>query len=255
MHEKERHRIILAEVSEKPVATVSNLVHLLDVSEATIRRDIAFLHKQNQLRRVRGGAESLHPPKVTSLIGRPLAISQTMNAKAKRKIAKAAVGLCQIGDSIILGGGSTVSMMSEYIQEMRLDVMTNSFLIASNLLRSEKCNVTLPAGKVYREQSLILSPYIEDGSSYVSAAKIFFGAHGISGLGVTEADPLIVQAITRLLKRAEQKVLMIDSSKFTQSSSLVVCALEDIDYLITDDNIPDKSAQLIEQAGCNLMVV
>ena len=44
MHEKERHRIILSAVQEKPVVTVQELVDLTDSSEATIRRDIAALH-------------------------------------------------------------------------------------------------------------------------------------------------------------------------------------------------------------------
>ena len=62
MHEKERHRIILSAVQDKPVVTVQELVDLTDSSEATIRRDIAALHLQKKLRRVRGGAEAITPP-------------------------------------------------------------------------------------------------------------------------------------------------------------------------------------------------
>ena len=56
MHEKERHRLILSAVQEKPVVTVQELVELTQSSEATIRRDIAALHVQKRLRRpgVRG---------------------------------------------------------------------------------------------------------------------------------------------------------------------------------------------------------
>ncbi len=62
MHEKERHRIILSAVQEKPVVTVGEMVELTESSEATIRRDIATLHVQKKLRRVRGGAEAINPP-------------------------------------------------------------------------------------------------------------------------------------------------------------------------------------------------
>ena len=55
MHEKERHRIIVAAVQERPVVTVPELVELTSSSEATIRRDIAALHVEKRLRRVRGG--------------------------------------------------------------------------------------------------------------------------------------------------------------------------------------------------------
>ena len=62
MHEKERHRLILSAVQERPVVTVQEMVALTDASEATIRRDIAALHMQKRLRRVRGGAEAMVPP-------------------------------------------------------------------------------------------------------------------------------------------------------------------------------------------------
>ena len=56
MHEKERHRLILSAVEGKPVVTVQELVDMTEASEATIRRDIAALHLQKRLRRVRGAA-------------------------------------------------------------------------------------------------------------------------------------------------------------------------------------------------------
>ena len=62
MHERERQKLILSAVQERPVATIAELVDMTGTSEATIRRDISALHLQGKLRRVRGGAEALHPP-------------------------------------------------------------------------------------------------------------------------------------------------------------------------------------------------
>ena len=44
MHEKERHRVILSAVEDRPVVTVIDACNLTGASEATIRRDIANLH-------------------------------------------------------------------------------------------------------------------------------------------------------------------------------------------------------------------
>ena len=79
MHEKERHRLILAAVQGKPVVTVPEMVELTDASEATIRRDIAALHMQKKLRRVRGGAEAISPPQFVGLAGRPFSLNETAN--------------------------------------------------------------------------------------------------------------------------------------------------------------------------------
>ena len=46
MHERERHKLILNAVQERPVATLSELVEMTGTSEATIWRDISALHVQ-----------------------------------------------------------------------------------------------------------------------------------------------------------------------------------------------------------------
>ncbi|PPC78251.1 DeoR family transcriptional regulator [Pokkaliibacter plantistimulans] len=254
MHEVERHRIILSEVGEKPVVTLNYLVDLLGASEATVRRDINVLHKQGKLKKVRGGAESLHPPTSPSLAGRPFSVNQTINAKAKRAIARLAATLCREGDSIIINGGTTTFFMAEHLKNSHLHVLTNSFVIAEYLLKNSKCGVTLPGGTVYREQNIILSPFPRDVSSQFYASLLFIGAQGVGQLGVMETDPQIVQAETKLLEQAEQRVLLVDSSKFGNRSSLIVCPLNKIDIVITDDGIDQKSRKMIEDAGCKLMI-
>ena len=83
MHERERHRLILAAVQDKPVVTVQEMVELTESSEATIRRDIAALHMQKKLRRVRGGAEAISPPQFVGLAGRPFSLNETAQHRAE----------------------------------------------------------------------------------------------------------------------------------------------------------------------------
>ena len=47
---------------------------------------------------------------------------------------------------------------------------------------------------------------------------------------------------------------MVDSSKFRNRSSLILCPLARIDRIITDDGIADKEAAMIEAAGVALTV-
>ncbi len=162
MHERERHRIILSAVQEKPVITIQDLVELTEASEATLRRDIASLHMQGRIKRVRGGAEAIHPPQFGSLAGRPFKVSESENGDRKRAIAREAVALCDEGDSIIINGGSTTFQMVHYLAPRRLQVLTNSFAIAEHLLRQSKSTVIVPGGAIYRDQSLILSPFDND---------------------------------------------------------------------------------------------
>ncbi|WP_137131324.1 DeoR/GlpR family DNA-binding transcription regulator [Rhizobium sp. FY34] len=255
MHERERHRIILSAVQEKPVITVQDIAELTEASEATIRRDIAALHVQGKLRRVRGGAEAVHPPQLGNLAARPFRVSESLNIDKKRAIARAAVELCEEGDSIIINGGTTTFQMVHYMSARRFQVMTNSFVIAEHLVKQSKCTVNVPGGAIYRDQSLILSPFENDAIRHFYARRMFIGAQGISALGVMEPDALVIQSEQRLMRQADELIVMVDSSKFSRRSAMILCPLESVSTIITDDGISDEAAAMVESVGVRLITV
>lgn len=254
MHETERHRIILSAVQDRPVMTVADLCGLTGASEATIRRDIATLAGQKKLRRVRGGAESVNPPQFVGLAGRPFSLNEQINIAQKQAIARAAVALCGDGEPIIINGGTTTFQMVHPLATRRLQVFTNSFPIAEHLLKHSKNTIMLSGGAIYREQNIILSPFDNDVTRNFYARRMFMGAQGIGPLGLMEADPLLIQAEQKLIGQADELVVLVDSSKFENRSSLVLCPLARIDTLITDEGISDKAAAMLEAAEVRLIV-
>ena len=254
MHERERHGIILSAVQERPVATVAELVQLTGTSEATIRRDINTLHTEKKLRRVRGGAEALVQSALPGLAGRPFSVNRTMNTAEKQAIAREAVALCEDGDAIIVNGGTTTFEMVHPLAGRRVQVMTNSFPIAEHLLKHSKNTVMVPGGALYREQNIILSPFENDMTRHFYARRMFMGAYGIGAMGLMENDPLLIQAEEKLIGQADELVVLVDSTKFANRSSLVLCPLERVHTLITDDGIDDRTAAMLESAEVRLIV-
>jgi DeoR family transcriptional regulator, ulaG and ulaABCDEF operon transcriptional repressor len=254
MHERERHRIILSAVQEKPVITIQDVAELTDASEATIRRDIASLHVQGKLRRVRGGAEAVHPAQLAPLAGRHFHVSESENAHKKRAIAREAVALCQEGDAVIINGGTTTFQMVHFLAARRLQVMTNSFAIAEHLVKNSKSSVTIPGGAIYREQSIILSPFDNDVTRNFYGKRMFMGAQGVGPFGVMESDALIIQGEQKLINQADELVLLVDSTKFARRSSLILCPLSRVSTIITDDGISDADRKMTEEAGVQLIV-
>lgn len=254
MHERERHRIILSAIQEKPVITVQDIAELTEASEATIRRDISALHVQGKLRRVRGGAEAVHPPQIGQLAARSFRVSESVNIDKKRAIARSAVDLCEEGDSVIINGGTTTFQMVHYLAARRLQVMTNSFAIAEHLVKHSKSTVTIPGGAIYREQSLILSPFENDAIRNFYARRMFIGAQGVSPLGIMEGDALVIQSEQKLMHQAEELIVMVDSSKFHRRSSLILCPLDRVTTIITDDGISVEATRMIEDAGISLVI-
>jgi DeoR family transcriptional regulator, ulaG and ulaABCDEF operon transcriptional repressor len=254
VHEKERHRIILAAVQDRPVVTVQQLVELTESSEATIRRDIAALHMAKKLRRVRGGAEAISPPQFVGLAGRPFSLNETANIAQKKAIAREAVALCAEAESIIVNGGTTTFQMVYPLSCRRMQILTNSFAIADHLLKHSKNTILLPGGTIYREQMIVLSPFENDVTRNFYARRMFMGAQGLGSLGLMEADPLLIQAEQKLMGQADELVVLVDATKFARRSSLILCGLERIGTVITDDRVDDRAAAMLEGAGIRLIV-
>ena len=80
------------------------------------------------------------------------------------------------------------------------------------------------------------------------------GVQGLGPLGLMEADPLIIQAEQKLLGQADELVVLADSSKFENRSSLVLCPLSRITTVITDERVSDKTASMLEAVDVNLIV-
>jgi DeoR family ulaG and ulaABCDEF operon transcriptional repressor len=254
MLERERHRLILKLVNERAVVSVPDLVDLLDASEATIRRDINALAESGELKRVRGGAEALNPRHEPHLAGVPFFVNQAVALPEKRAIARAAAGLIGPSDSLIITGGTTTWRLVEFLKDRVCDILTNSFPIAAELLTHSRSRITLPGGTIYREQSLVLSLADCDVVDQFSASILFSGAYALGQQGFMETDPLVAQATRRLLKRAERLVVMVDSRKLRQRSSMVVAPLARISVVITDDGAGDAELAALREAGVEVVI-
>jgi DeoR family ulaG and ulaABCDEF operon transcriptional repressor len=254
MLEPERHNLILKLVDERSIISVADLLDLLGASEATIRRDINTLAERGEVKRIRGGAESVRPRHQPHLVGVPFALSQDISVPQKRAIARAAAALIAPSESIIINGGTTTFALVEFLADHDLDILTNSFPIAAKLLATSRNRITLPGGTIFREQNIVLSPFSNDSIENFWGSKLFTGCFGLNRFGIMEADPLIVQAQTKLLKRTEDVVVMADSSKLRRKSSMIVAGLERISTVVTDEDARPEELKVFKAAGINVII-
>ncbi|MBK6468229.1 MAG: DeoR/GlpR transcriptional regulator [Rhodobacter sp.] len=253
MHERERWQLILSRLKERGIVRVADLVGLTGASVATLRRDLAKLEDSGQLRRVHGGAESVASGQ-TALTATSFDASQTINAELKRAVACAAADLCEDGDSIILNAGSTTWFMAQCLRGHRMQVLTNSWPIAQELIAHSANRVVLPGGELYREPGIILSPFDEDAIQHFAASKMFMSCYAITPLGVIESDPLIARAEAKLLSRTENLVVVADSSKFEARGNMVVCPLSRVSTVVTDTGAPPQMVDHLRSVGIDVVL-
>jgi DeoR family ulaG and ulaABCDEF operon transcriptional repressor len=260
MLEQQRHRLILDLLEERTFVRLQEFVDALDASPATIRRDIGKLAGEGRLQKIHGGAQLPDAAVRSSAVQTPLRgssfrVNLERHVAEKRAIAERAVALCQDGETILVNGGSSTFMMGEFLCRRDVNVLTNSFALAGVLLESGACRVTLPGGEIYRRQNIILSAFEEDLVHRYQARWMFMGTPAIGVHGVMESDPLLIQAEQKLLRQAEQLVVLADSSKIHARGQFQFCPLEEVDILITDAGIDADSRRLFEQAGIEVLVV
>ena len=234
------------------------MAKLLQSSEATIRRDINKLADRNLIQKIRGGAQALDTPgqgpRRPLIVGSPFLLNKEKHTDAKRLIARKAVDLCEEGEAIIINAGSSTYMMSEFLIDKNLQILTNSFFLAQELAVSSENQITLPGGELYRKQGIILSSFEHDTIPYFHGSKMFMGTPGIGHYGVMESDPLLIRAEQKLRKQAEVLVILADSSKIGMRSNFIFSPLQDVNILITDKKADDKAVADFERQGVKVLI-
>jgi DeoR family ulaG and ulaABCDEF operon transcriptional repressor len=259
MHASQRETLILEALSPTGFISYRDLETRLSASPATIRRDLARLEDAGRIARVHGGAklvaETTDKAAVrTGLLGTPFDLAITQNFAAKQAIGRAAADLCEPGEGIMIDGGSTTLQMCPHLDGLDCQVLTNSLHIVNALLPQPGTRILVPSGAVFREQNIILAPAGEDSMPRFHAPKLFMGAAAVGPRGVMQTDVILVAAERRLIERADQVILLVDSTKFVSSSGAIVCGLNEVDVLITDSAVTAPQIAMIEAAGIRLVV-
>jgi DeoR family ulaG and ulaABCDEF operon transcriptional repressor len=263
MHAAEREKAILEYLGLRGFVSLQDLEKRLGASPATIRRDLDRLVEDGLITRVRGGAQLSNggekgpAPRAAQpghLLGVPFQENIHRRRSQKEAIGRTAATLCTAGESIMIDGGSTTLQMCSHLARLKLQVLTNSLHIVSALLGQPGTRLLVPAGQVFPEQSIILSAAGDDGMPRFHAPKLFMGAASLGPAGLMQADIILVTAERRLIERADQIIVLVDSSKFDGPSGHVVCRLEDIDVVVTDREISAQHTKMLENAGVRVVI-
>jgi len=262
MHAAEREQRLLELLRERGFVAFKDIERTVSASPATLRRDLDRLEKDGVIVRVRGGARLVQggdggaaEAAPARFVGSPFHENIARNRPEKEAIGRRAAELCAPGESVIIDGGSTTLQMCPHLEPLGLQVLTNSLHIVSALIRQANTRISVPAGTLFREQDILLSPFEDDGMNRYHASKLFMGAAAIGRHGLMQTDVLLVQVERRLLSRADEVVVLADSSKFDGPAGHVVCDLKEVDVLVTDDRVRDDIVQMLERAGVKVITV
>lgn len=249
---EERHRYILEQLKMIGYVKVVDLAEQLDVSAATIRKDLTLLENKNLLHRTHGSASLLR----SNVIDLPVQEKSSLNADKKRAIARAANALIQDGDSILLTSGSTIETFAKFLSPKGiLNVVTPSIRVGVYLSEKEGLNIMMLGGQLVVKSLSVRDSYTEEGLKYVRCNKAFFSCDGFDfDGGVTTAFVAEAKVTDSMLNVASEVILLADSTKLGKNGFGKICDIARVDTLITDEGIPRSVKRRFEEEGVKVII-
>jgi DeoR/GlpR family transcriptional regulator of sugar metabolism len=242
MNQVERHRYIQEALSKRDFASLDDLCEGLGASRATVRRDLLELEQSRNIRRVRGGAMSTVSREEALDFGR-LSVSCR---EEKVRIGRAAAEQIRDGQTVILGGGSTVAEVAKCLLNRSIQIVTNSIPVAQVFWECKQTEVTLTGGYLYPRLGIQFGPICERMLHSISADVAVLGIRGITAEGLSDTSTLVVETIRAMSERAQRVVIVADHTKFGRNAMVHVLDLAEIDQIVSDSDLAPEHRQLLE---------
>jgi DeoR family transcriptional regulator of aga operon len=248
----DRHEYILAYLKKSEHISVIELCKDLNVSSVTIRKDLKQLEDSNLLFRTHGGATNKNP----YIIDRNVLEKEKYYSKEKALISKQAVSYIEPHESIIIASGTTMHALADAMDpNMELNVITSSLQVSMKLNQFSSVEVLQLPGTLRKSSISISGYYAEQILGDYFCSKLFIGADGIDliyGLSTTSGQEAKLNKA--MIQSAQKVIVLADSSKFGRKSFGRICAIDEIDMIITDKGITSYYREEIEKIGVKLII-
>ncbi|NLG36420.1 MAG: DeoR/GlpR transcriptional regulator [Clostridiales bacterium] len=249
-----RHEKLVALVNEKGMLSTGELCGLLGVSQATVRRDITELDRQNRIRKTHGGAMA-HIRHATEDM--PMPMRRHTRREEKARIAAAALELVGEGESVFLDSGTTTYELAVKLRAFRnLTILTNDIDIAFEVANSGTNNLIVAGGVRKKSSATLIGHFTEQMLSQLHVDRAFLSVDAVdidSGFMDYNTDEIPIKRV--MIRNARSRVVLCDHAKFSNAAFVSICPLDAADLIITGRELDMSIAERIRQAGTQVLAV
>lgn len=235
-------------ITQQGFCSVSECLKHIDASDSTIRRDLSFLEKQGFIERYHGGAVDFA---MLSQIKR-----FKVNRKAKEEIAKKAAELIKDYQIIIMGAGSTVSILGNYLMNKKgLRIITPSISLARQLSNNSEFKIILTGGEVDLEGHSMTGHLAELAIKQIKADTCILSCDSISSsLEVMNVSFEIASLKKYILEASTQKILIADHTKFGAVNMASIGSISQFDKIVVDSKLDARYLEKIKELGVEVII-
>jgi DeoR/GlpR family transcriptional regulator of sugar metabolism len=248
MLQDQRRQEILNHIESNGFVSLQQLSERAAVSESTVRRDLEHLEKIGQIRRTRGGA---------AYVGESITTLDERSVQAlpqKQAVGRAAAGLVQSGESVLLDGGTTTLEVARHLAGKSLQVVTNSVPVVNLLANQSQIELVVIGGYVYPKTGVALGPMATAALADIRVRRLFMSVGGITERGLYNSNTLLAETEQAMLTAAEEVIVVTDSSKLGHGALAHLCGLEKVHRVVVDAGISTEWKDLLSNAGIALTI-
>lgn len=217
------------------------------VSKSTLRRDLILLEEEGIVTRHHGSV-SLRSDSASELSA---TIRRMKNPEKKSIIAKLASKFLYDNMVIFLDSSSTVSYLIPIIKNLKnITVITNGINIASKLSNYNNVKTFLCPGLVKHQSYSIIGEYSTSFLNNFRAHVAFFSCKSINKYGIFEGDDSQAIIKSQMMKNADKKILLCDSTKSYSAGFFKLVDFNDLDLIISDDKFSAEVNNVIAENSC-----
>ena len=250
--QQSRSTVILRELRQAGVVSVEALRDKLEVSLATVRRDLQELEERGLLRRTHGGAVPIEPMFYEAFRhDRSFQDQVGSFAEEKRRIAQAASELVVPGDTIAFTAGTTTTEVARGLRMLSgITVITNTVNVAMELSTRKDIDVFVTGGHLRGDWFSLVGPAAVATLRGLFIDVLFIGVNGIHAQhGLTCFNPDEADTNSAMVKQAKRKIVVADHSKLDVVAKWLICPTDSVDMLITDSCASDEGIASFEARG------
>lgn len=228
------------------------LSSLLDVSEATIRRDLEWMEGEGILTRTHGGA----------ILNQRLQLEAEYQQRAQRNVdEKRLIGtlgatLIEDGDMVFVNSGTTTTQLIRNIRGgAGITVITNN-LIAALEVGEAGLEVVLVGGSFQPRSNAIAGRFAIENISTLYANKVFIGVDGITlKHGFTVPANAEAELVRVMLDRTNGPITVLaDHSKWGVVSNFQIARLDQVHRLVVDEKFPATGRDALKERDIEILV-
>ena len=208
--------------------TIADAATELDVSDMTIRRDLAELEDRGVARRVRGGARAVGP--------QPFDERRNAAPRAKARVAAKLAGLLPAHGAVGFDASSTVLRLANDLGAARdLTVLTNGPDTFAALQGQPGVSPLLTGGRLDPQTGSLVGPLACRAASQLALQVLVTSAAAVDPKrGGLEASLEEAEVKRALAEAADQVVLAVDASKLDRRAVAVGVEWDRVDLLVTE---------------------